>query len=405
MKILIASDVYPPHLSGGAKHVQYLSQELNRRGHQVIVCTTALDDKYTCDKENGIKVHWLPGLFPRFRFLYRSSDRFPPPISDSIMVKQLQKIVLREKPDIVHTYSWIVQSIIPALKSFNIPLILSVQDYRAICPAAGMVEKAAVCGMSLGRHCMACSRYVYGFGPMGMLKSAAVYFATKVNKSSLRNSINKFVACSVYVKQAHMQALGLQEADIIVIPHFFGGDIIKQEERVAGLPEDFILFVGRLSPEKGVDILINAYHQLNTETKLVLIVANPRYHYENTENLIVIEDAPHPLVMQAYKSCRFAVFPSIWPEPYGLVTLEAMSQKKAIITSNMGGFTDIVVDGKTGFLVSPHDVKAISQAMKYLLDNPETTIKMGQEGYKRWRELFTPEVVVPRMESLYKSLL
>jgi glycosyltransferase involved in cell wall biosynthesis len=109
--------------------------------------------------------------------------------------------------------------------------------------------------------------------------------------------------------------------------------------------------------------------------------------------------------MQAFRNCRFAVFPSILPEAFGSVVLEAMSCKKALIVSGTGGFPDIVVDGETGILVPPDDVCSLSKAIRYLLENPDVATKMGQRGYERWKELFTPEVVLPQIESLYKSLL
>ena len=118
-----------------------------------------------------------------------------------------------------------------------------------------------------------------------------------------------------------------------------------------------------------------------------------------------MENAPHPVVIRAFRNCRFAVFPSLWPEPCATVTLEAMSCKKAVITSDAGGFPDVVKGDETGIMVPPNDVKALHEAMGYLLENPEVASRMGQKGYGRWKEMFTSEVVVTRIENLYKSLL
>jgi glycosyltransferase involved in cell wall biosynthesis len=92
------------------------------------------------------------------------------------------------------------------------------------------------------------------------------------------------------------------------------------------LPEDFILFIGALAPNKGVDILIEAYRKIETETELLLIGAKrPDYSYESTKNITVIEDASQQIVTEAYSRCKFVVIPSIWPERFGVVALEAMS--------------------------------------------------------------------------------
>jgi len=181
---------------------------------------------------------------------------------------------------------------------------------------------------------------------------------------------------------------------------------VSLEFRESGrLPQDFILFVGALTPLKGVNILIEAYQKLHSQTKLVVIgTRHPNYHYKSAENVLVIENAPRELLIEAYRNCRFAVFPSIWPEPFGIVVLEAMSHKKAVIASLIGGLTDIVVDGETGILVPRDDSESIADAIKYLLENPEVADDMGQKGYERWRQLFTPEVVVPKIEQLYHEV-
>ena len=83
------------------------------------------------------------------------------------------------------------------------------------------------------------------------------------------------------------------------------------------------------------------------------------------------------------------------------MTLEAMSHKKAVIASRIGGLTDIVADGETGILVPPNNSEALANAMNYLLENPEVADRMGQKGYERWRQFFTPEVVVPKIEQIY----
>ncbi len=404
MRILMAADVYPPQISGGSRHVQLLSYELIKRGHSVAVCTTAIPGQLRYERSDALQVYREQCLFSRIPFIYRSADRFPAPIPDLLLVKQLKNILQRGNIDIVHAHGWIVQSVISALKEFNAPLIVTLHDYRAICPAAGMVSNAAWCSMQLNRHCVACSHKLYGFGPLGRLKSLATYLATRANKNKL-HSVSKFIAVSSFVKQAHLKAMNLPDEDIVVIPNFYGDGMDDAASEIAELPEDYLLFVGRLCPEKGVDILIDAYRKLDTGAKLVLIGANHINHYADKDKTLVIENAPHPVVIQALRNCRFAIFPSIWPESCATVALEAMSCKKAIITSNLGGFTDIVANGETGILVPPNDVMALYQAVRYLLENPTVAIKMGQKGYERWKKMFCPDVVIPRIELLYKSLI
>jgi len=407
LKILIVSDVYPPEPRGGAKHTRVLAEHLSQRGHRVVVCTTAFPGLSRCTTEDeGVVVYRLQGFFSRIPFLYQDRvGRFPPPLKDWLLTKQLRKIIKEENPDIVHAVGWMFYSLLPALNGLGAPLVMSLLDLRAICPAAGMLPEAASCDMHLSLRCVACGRGLYGSGPLGSAKSLGTYLATRTNKKKL-GSVDTFIVLSSYAKQLHMTHLGLEEHRFAVIPNFYDREPDTGIGHSGKLPEDFILFVGALLPAKGVGVLIKAYRRLNTETKLVVIgLKHPRYSYSGGNGVVLIENAPRSLVLQAFDSCRFAVFPSVWPESSSTVMLEAMAGEKAVVGSRIGGLSELIVDGDTGILVPPKDAEALSEAMSYLLQNPQVAEHMGQRGYERWKQLFTTDAVTPEIEKLYESLL
>ena len=160
-------------------------------------------------------------------------------------------------------------------------------------------------------------------------------------------------------------------------------------------------------PAKGVDVLIEAYGRLNTETRLVMIgIEYPHYKYDFlNDRVIFIRSPSRDVVLAAYSKCRYVVIPSVWPEPAGRVAFEAMTHKKAVVASGTGGLTDIIADNETGILVQPRDADALAQAMKYLLDNPQHASTMGQLGYERWEHLFTADAVIPQIEEVYQRVL
>lgn len=401
MKFLMASDSYPPRISGLGRHVQLLSRQLARRGHEVIVFTVGYPDLPKCEEEGGVRICRLPGFFQKVPFLYKDAEsKKPPPTRDWLVTKELRRIAKEEQPDILHAHGWILYSVLPLKNGSKIPLVATLHDYGLICPKTSLLKQDAVCDEPFTNKCLACGRDQYG-----VAKSLATYLGVKANRRSL-GRVDKFIAVSSFVQQAHLEHLGLSNDDIVVLPNFCGADTIAEPRGYGNLPRDFILFVGALSPNKGVNILIDAYQKLDTQTKLVLIGAkHPAYDYKNAENILIIENAPHEVVIQAYRNCRFAIFPSTWPEPGPTVAFEAMGHRKAIIASRVGGFTDIVVDRETGILVAPNDAKALAEPIRYLLENREIADSMGEKGYERWKQFFTPEVVVPKIESLYQSLV
>jgi glycosyltransferase involved in cell wall biosynthesis len=398
VRILLVSDVYSPEVSGGAIFVELLGQQLQKRGHIVTICTTAVPD-YSADNE--LMVYRLRGLFSRLSFLYKGPH---PPLSDPVVVKRLRNIIEKEKPDIVHAFGWIVQSVIPALKKADVPLIITLLDYRAICPVTGASTNSLTCGLLLNRHCITCSRQLYGTGLAGTGKSLAACLAIWANRRKLRH-IDAFIAISSYVQRVHEVALNLSDKDMVVIP-LFVRDKSDRVEIDTKLPGDYILFVGRFAPEKGIDVLVQAYRKLNTAAKLVLVVDRyPASYYQGINGLYILENPSVDVIARAYQNCRFAVFPSIWAEPLGMVVLEAMSCSKAVIASNAGGFTDVIVNNRTGILVEPNDVEGLYRSMKNLLNNPETADRMGNNGYKRWKQLFHSDVTLDKIEALYTSCL
>lgn len=400
MKILMLAQDYPPIIGGGARHVQSLSRDLARRGREVIVCVARAPGLPRYEQEEGIKILRLQGSFQRIPFLYKDPmRRWQPPVQDWLMTKQLRRIIQEERPDVIHVHGRVLYSALPLKRDFKIPLVATLHFYGFLCPKGSLfTDKSALCDEPFTTKCIACGRDFYGW-----VKSLAAYYGVKTGKKGLE-SVDKFIAVSSFVKQVYAKHLGLSDKDLVMIPNFYGPE--AQNEKADDLPADFILFVGALIPHKGVDALIEAYQKLNIQTKLVLIgYVHPDYRYKSAENILVIENAPHGAVMEAMSRCRFAVFPSTWPEPFGLVVIEAMSQKKAIIASDMGGLRDIVVDGETGILVPPNDSHKLAEAMSYLLEGPELTSQMGAQGYQRFIENYTPEVIVPMIEHVYESLI
>jgi glycosyltransferase involved in cell wall biosynthesis len=108
--------------------------------------------------------------------------------------------------------------------------------------------------------------------------------------------------------------------------------------------------------------------------------------------------------MAALSRCRFAVLPSICPETCPMVAREAMSRGKALIASNIGGLREAVVHGENGILVSPNDPHELSEAIAFLLEKPEVATRMGESGYRRFTENYSPDAVVPRIIEMYESL-
>lgn len=400
MKILMVSDFYPPFIGGSYRHVQTLSRGLVKRGHEVVVCT--IGNKYlnVFEDDYGVKVIRFEGFFQKIPFLFKNREiKHPPPVHDLLISKKLKDIITDEKPDIMHSHGWLFYSILPLNGKLDLPLVVTLHDYGFICPKITFFKGNQVCDEPFTSKCITCAR-----GDLGLIKSSSAYYGIKSERNKLR-LVDKFISVSSFVKEVYSKHLGLRKK-IVVIPNFYEmeKENLKSQEAEA-FPDDFILFVGGLSPHKGVDVLINAYNRLNTETRLVLIGGTyPDYSYESTENTMTIGNARYETVMEAYSKSRFVIIPSIWPDPCPTVAFEAMSYKKAIIASNTGGLSEVIVNGKTGILIPSNNSKKLAETIRYLLKNPSVANEMGKNGFNRFIRNYTSGAVVPKIEKVYDNL-
>jgi glycosyltransferase involved in cell wall biosynthesis len=97
-----------------------------------------------------------------------------------------------------------------------------------------------------------------------------------------------------------------------------------------------------------------------------------------------------------YEKADICVFPSVWPEPFGRVAVEAMTAGKPVIASRIGGLKDIVVDGKTGFLVKPGDADELAKKIDILLDNPKLRDSMGKNGRERAERFYDWNTIIKK---------
>jgi glycosyltransferase involved in cell wall biosynthesis len=189
-----------------------------------------------------------------------------------------------------------------------------------------------------------------------------------------------------------------------VIPNFIG-DLPQPElddPRLEELPDEpFVLFVGDVTEDKGAWHLAETYRLLDRPPPLVVIGRCYLDELAERPELRILGSWPHELAIEAVRRCLFTVAPSLWPEPFGLVALEAAAAGKPIVASRIGGLEDIVADGETGMLVPPGDRGALRSALTELIEDEGSRRRLG-EAARRRAALFSPEAVVPQFETAYE---
>lgn len=412
MRILIASDNYPPFIGGAHRQTQLLAQELSKRGHTVRVATLWHSGLPAVENDDGVTVYRLKQLKTQLVDGKTGAQEHQPPFPDPVTIWELNKVISEFQPDVVHAYGWYSYSAAAALRGKKIPLLLSARDYAYSCATRTLVYRGKeICkGPALGK-CLACSAQLYG-APKGWIAALGV----AAFKPMLKHSIRGIHNVSTYVGEiTDRDFLGADPPLPIhaVIPSFQSDHEAKERANSQALQsyleklpnEPFILFVGAIRRVKGIEQLLEAYGRLYAPPPLVLIGTlendSPR---QFPAGVIVLENFPHRAVMAAWERCLFGVLPSLWPEPLGSVVYEGMSRAKAVIGTIPGGHADMIVDGESGLLVPQGDVSALERAMRALLTDHHLRERLGRAALER-AELFSAKRAVPKFEQLYREII
>jgi glycosyltransferase involved in cell wall biosynthesis len=400
MRILMLTQFYHPIIGGEERIVQDLSVELARRGHEVSVVTLWHEGFRDQEIDRGVHIFRIHSTTQRAAWLYRETQRrHAPPWPDPETTWALRRILAQVQPEIVHAHNWLVYSFLPLKLQSRSSLVLTLHDYSLLCAKRRLVYRGAPCDGPGLIKCLACSREHYG-----LAKGIPTALGHRLMSAVERSAVDMFLPISRAVAVGN--GLVGSSLPFKIIPNFVPDNIDVDrsdfESYVARLPKgDYLLFVGDLSRDKGIHILLSAYAGLKNAPPLVLIgrrcMDTPA---ELPPNVIFLESWPHGAVMEAWRRCSLAVAPSVWSEPFGVVVLEAMALGRPVVASRAGGLSDIVVDGETGLLVPPGDPAALRLAIEQLLADRDLREQMGQAGKQRV-EQYQAGVVVPRIEQVY----
>jgi glycosyltransferase involved in cell wall biosynthesis len=410
VRILLASDYYPPFIGGAHRQTRLLARMLQRRGHDVSVAT-GWSPGLPRVEDDGLAVHRVRQLRTVVPWILREGDQHhQPPFPDPVTVVELRRVLHRVRPEIVHAYGWITYSMAAAMWRTDIPLLLSLRDYAPACPKRTLLHEGRPCSGPRLAKCLPCATEHFG-----LAKGTVAAVSTRAGAPLVRRRLAGAHSVSSYVQRVFQRDFlrGRDSIELEVIPSFLEIDLdeppVADAELdqwlapVAGRP--FMLFVGALRREKGVQQLFDAYAALERAPALVLMgtreVDTPA---SLPPGAVVIEKVPHRIVMAAWDRCLFGVLPSLLPEPLGSVVYEGMSRGRAVIGTYPGGHTDMITDGVDGLLVPSGDVGALRAAMQRLVDDPALCRRLGDAAGRR-AQAFTGSVAVPRYEELYERVL
>jgi glycosyltransferase involved in cell wall biosynthesis len=294
--------------------------------------------------------------------------------------RDIEKIVKEKRPDIAFIHNFfplISPSVYHVLHSLHVPIVQVIHDFRFFCPNGWFFTQGEVCERCKGGNYLNAIRYrCYRDS---YLSSALVASSIGLNRlSGMLEKISAFVCLTNFLKEKLMEA-GIPEAKIFIRPNFMNASPVAP---IYGKGK-YALYLGRISPEKGMWTLVRAFQRLKG-IRLKIAGTGPieadlgEYLKTNAlENIELVGFVKGEDKCKLLADSLFVVLPSECYETFGIVVLEAFAAGKPVVASNIGSLPYVIEDGKSGVLFEPGNVEDLIEKVNHLVANPSDIAAMG----------------------------
>lgn len=380
MRVLLLSREYPPHVYGGAGVVvDHLSRALARHAAVEVRC---FGDQAVAGPPLRVR-----GYAPWERLAGGPEVAYAPALEAlSVGLAMARDPVAA---DVVHTHTWYVGlggMLTQAIH--DLPLVVTLHSLEPLRP-----WKADQLGT--------------GYAVSTWAERLAVERAERV------------IAVSAQMRADILSHFQVAPERVVVIHNGVDADAFRRTEAREVLArhqvrEPYVLFVGRISEQKGIFQLLEAARALPDEVSLVLCASSPDTPELAARLQAAVAGRPRvqwinamlPVseVVQLYSHAAVFACPSIY-EPFGLINLEAMACGTPVVASRVGGIPEVVVDGETGWLVPPGDPAALAEALRVSLADPTRARRMGEAGRRRVEAHFSWDRIAEHTLAVYRDAI
>jgi len=401
MKILLVNKYF--YLRGGSDKVFFDEAALlQSKGHKVGFFSMQhprnFPSRYAPDFVSRVDYAEKMGLLRRWqaagRILYSLEAK-----------RKLRRLLARERFDIVHLhniYHQLSPSILDAVAEAGLPAVMTLHDYKMVCPAYTLFSRGRVCERcSQGRYfhvlLRRCVQDSYG---KSLVCLAEMYLHHRL--LGLYGKVARFIAPSQFMKNK-LQDLGFP-GQVSHVPNFVNAEAYLPH---FGGEEQSLVYFGRLSKEKGLPTLLQAMAGLPATLKLIgegperprLAETVRQARLANVRFLGYRQGAS---LWAEIRRSRFTVLPSEWYENFPLAVLESFALGKPVLGARIGGIPELVQDGETGLTFEPGNVKDLREKILYLLNHPHLLMEMGRKGRELAEKEFNPQKHYESLMSIFR---
>ncbi|MEI6437346.1 MAG: glycosyltransferase family 4 protein [Candidatus Omnitrophota bacterium] len=402
MKILQAHRCF--YLKGGAEKVFFDADALLRAHcHDVAFFSMQHPDnlpspyaKYfvsSIDYGHGGLLHGIKALG---RLLYSREAR-----------QKIDRLIADFKPDVAHLhniYHQISPSILHSLKKAGVPVVMTLHDFKAVCANYYMIDRGKMCQACQGGRYYKCA--VRGCVKESRLKSLPNTLEMYVHHTLLHiyDLVDVFISPSQFLKDK-ITEMGFK-GRIEVLPNFVDAADFTPSY---GGQERSIVFVGRMSYEKGIKTLLNAVKGLDITLKMIgdgplRAELEEKVKSEGISNVRFLGYLKGDVLKSEIQKSLFAVLPSECYENNPVSVMEAFALGKPVVGSRMGGIPELVKDGETGYTFTSFQAAELTDVIKRLANDPAGIERMGKAGRRLVEENYSADKHYNGLIGIYGQL-
>ncbi len=379
MKVLLAHNRYI-HPGGEDTVFAAESDLLRRSGHDVVEHI-----------EDNRRIHALGPVATAVQAVWSSRTR-----------DALGRILERERPAVAHFHNifpLISPSAYYACRETGTPVVQTLHNYRLVCPGALLYRGGRACEQCLGRGAWAGALHAcFRESPV---QSAAVAAMIGIHRAmgTWRTKVSLYIALSEFARRKLIQG-GLPAERIVVKPNF-----VHPDPGVRDGDGSYALYAGRLSPEKGIATLLDAWPRTRS---IPLVIAGDGPLRDRVESsagslpqLRAVGRRPPEEVVALMKGARFLILPSVCYESFPMVICEAFACGLPVLTTDTGSASELVTSGRTGLHFPAGDAGGLADAAAWLWSQRAETRRMGAEARAEFEERYTAEANYPQLLGIY----
>jgi glycosyltransferase involved in cell wall biosynthesis len=323
--------------------------------------------------------------------------------------RHVRDVLRAERPDLVHihnTFMMVSPSVYQVCQEMGVPVIQTLHNFRLLCPAFSLFRDGHVCeecptsGLwrSVWHGCYRDSRVM----------TANVALMLQIHRSSQtwNDSVDTYIALSEFARHKFVSG-GLPSTKLRVKPNFISPDPGERDR-----PGDYAVFVGRLSPEKGVMTLLAAWELLRTSIPLVIVGDGPLRPLLEDEsrkrNLSTIKFTGRLTAAQARNAIRQAAFliaPSLWYEGFPMIICEAFACGTPVLCSRLGTLQEVVTDHDTGLHFAPDTAEDLAGKVEWAWNNRSKMVSMGKSARRAYETHYTAEKNYEMLMQIYHQTM